>query len=121
MMITVQMLARAVEKALGLEKEKAGSIAGQVMAYFGFNGRIVDNIIDKNDRKLFYMLQEAGILNSSWETLTLHNGKNWRVYYWYFSEQNVREALTEESAEEEDIYCSVPDEVWKMHATVPAH
>ncbi len=121
MMITVDMLVRAVESKASLEKEEAESVAGQVMAYFGFDNRIVDNIIDKNDRKLFYMLQEAGILNSSWETLTLHNGKNWRIYYWYFSEQKIRECLAEQQEEEEDIYSSIPDEVWKMHGPVLAH
>ncbi len=121
MMITVEKLALAVEKQLGLEKEEAESIAGQIMAYFGFNGRIVDNNIDKSDRKLFYRLQEAGLLNSSWETLTLHNGKNWRIYYWYFSEQKIEEALEDEQEKEEDIYCSVPDEAWKMHSAVPVH
>ena len=120
-MITIQMLARAVQRALGLEKEEAESIAGQVMAYFGFNGRIVDNIIDKNDRKLFYMLQEAGILNSSWEALTLHNGKNWRIYYWYFSEQKIKESLEKQQEEEEDIYYTIPEEAWNMHTAVPAH
>lgn len=120
-MITVEKLARAVEKKLGLQKEEAESIAGQVMAYFGFNNRIVDNIIERSDRKLFYMLQEAGFLNSSWETLTLHNGKNWRIYYWYFSEQKITECLAEQQEEEEDIYETVPDDVWGRHNAVTAH
>jgi len=120
-MMSIEILARAVANRLGLEKEEAESIAGRVMAYFGFNDRIVDNNIEKSDRKLFYMLQEAGFLNSSWETLTLHNGKNWRIYYWYFSEQNVRESLTEERGKKEDIYSSLPEEMWKMHTPIPAH
>jgi hypothetical protein len=120
MMITLEMIAQAVEKKLELKKEEAQSIAGLVMDYFGFDNRIVDNNIDKSDRKLFYMLQEAGFLNSTWETLTLHNGKNWRIYYWYFSEHKIRECLAEQQ-EEEDIYSSIPDEAWKMHSPVLAH
>lgn len=115
-MIDINLLERAIEKKLGLEKEEAKSIAWQVMAYFGFDDRIVDNNIDKSDRKLFYMLQEAGFLNSTWETVTLYNSKNWRIYYWYFSEQKIRECLVEREKKEADIYETIPDEVWAMHS-----
>ena len=115
-MIDLGVLSRAIEKKLGLEKEDAESIAWQVIAYFGFADIIVDNNIDKSDRKLFYMLQEAGFLNSTWETVTLYNSKNWRIYYWYFSEKKIRDCLVDREKKELDIYDTIPDEVWAMHS-----
>ena len=81
-------------------------------AYFGFRTRIIDNAIHPDDRKLFYELHDAGLLQSTWETVLLLNGRSWRIFYWEIDESNLDRALDERPAEEDPLYKSLPPEAW---------
>ena len=115
--ITVKTLARAIEKRLGGTSSEALAEARTVMSYFGFRSEIIDNAIQPEDRKLFYALHDAGLLQTFWETVPLLDGRNWRIFYWALNERDVDRILTvEESPPSEPLYKTLPDEAWGRSA-----
>src|SRR2546428_5229681 len=112
-MITVQKLAQAIEKRLGGTEAEALAESRTVMSYFGFRSVIIDNAIHPDDRKVFYALHDAGLLQSFWETVPLLDGRNWRIFYWSLNEADLDRILVDEEAPpEEPVYKSLPDEAW---------
>lgn len=111
-MITVQKLARAIEARLGGTGAEALSEARVVMNYFGFRSVIIDNVIYPDDRKVFYALHDAGLLQSFWETVPLMDGRNWRIFYWSVNEADLDRALAGTVPEQAPLYTSLPDEAW---------
>ncbi|HWM51692.1 MAG TPA: DUF6015 family protein [Thermoplasmata archaeon] len=112
-MITVQKLAQAIEKRLGGTEAEALAESRTVMSYFGFRSVIIDNAIHPDDRKVFYALHDAGLLQSFWETVPLLDGRNWRIFYWSLNETDLDRILVDKQAPpEEPVYQSLPDEAW---------
>lgn len=111
-MITIDTLARAIEKRLGHPAAQAREEAHRILNYFGFRTVIIDNAIHPDDRKLFYALHDAGLLRSSWETVLLLSGRNWRIFYWELVEADLDRALPKEESGEEPLYKSLPAEAW---------
>src|SRR5207245_10555586 len=112
-MITVQKLAQAIAKRLGGTEAEALAESRTVMSYFGFRSVIIDNAIHPDDRKVFYALHDAGLLQSFWETVPLLDGRNWRIFYWSLNEADLDRILVDEEAPpEEPVYKSLPDEAW---------
>src|SRR3989449_7998104 len=93
--ITVKTLARAIEKRLGGTSSEALAEARTVMSYFGFRTEIIDNAIQPEDRKLFYSLHDAGLLQTFWETVPLLDGRNWRIFYWAPNGEDAGRVLAE--------------------------
>ena len=113
MSITIDKLARAVQKRLKVGKDEAHALSQRVMNYFGFENVIVDNALDQADRRLFYRLHDAGLLRTSWENMLLLSGKHWRIFYWEINESDLDRVLSEgKNASEEPLYNSLPDEYW---------
>lgn len=118
-MITVKKLALAIEKRLGHPPEEALEEARIIMNYFGFRDTIIDNAIEPEDRKLFYALNDAGLLQSYWETVPLVDGRHWRIFYWQLDEKTLdRLARGEEAPPEEHLYQALPDEAWSHSPTM---
>ena len=112
-MFTVKKLATALEKRLGRTPADALEESRIVMNYFGFRDTIIDNAIEPEDRKLFYALQEAGLLRSFWETVALLDGRHWRIFYWQLDEAVLdRLAKEEEEPPGDHLYRTLPDEAW---------
>src|SRR2546425_3242398 len=111
--ITVQKLALAIQKRFGGTEAEALAESRTVMSYFGFRSVIIDNAIHPDDRKVFYALHDAGLLQSFWETVPLLDGRNWRIFYWSLNEADLDRILVDEQAPpEEPVYKSLPDEAW---------
>jgi len=117
-MITIRKLAKAIEKRLGLPAAEATAQARTVMNYFGFRNVIIDNAIHPDDRKVFYGLHDAGLLQSFWETVPLMDGRNWRIFYWSLDERDLDRILQEAVPTEEPLYKRLPAEAWSH--TAPA-
>src|SRR5438552_6128920 len=112
-MITVQKLAQAIGKRLGGTEAEALAEARTVMSYFGFRSVIIDNAIHPDDRKVFYALHDAGLLQSFWETVPLLDGRNWRIFYWSLNEADLDRILADQPATpDEPVDKSLPDEAW---------
>ncbi len=116
--ITVEDLSSAIEETTGLNSSEAERDAEFVMDIFGFNDRIIDNVLEPEDRQLFYMLEEWGLLTTEREETTLYDGREWRTHYWMFRKDEIlgyaerfRERL--EKVEEDDtVYDELPEELW---------
>jgi len=80
--ITLDDLSKAIANRVGIDIEEARRDAGFVMDIFGFQDRIIDNVLDPEDRQLFYILEEEGMLTTEREETTLYDGREWRTHYW---------------------------------------
>ena len=126
-MITVDDLATAIEAGIHGEERKlmydeAFDLAQHVLNFFGYSNRIIDNVLEPEDRDTFYMLEDAGILTTEREEITLYDGREWRIHYWLFRNdriedliKNERPVAEEEAEEEVDIYKDLPREAWFRH------
>jgi hypothetical protein len=108
-------LAKAIRRSVGHEgmrPEDARSIAAHVLNFFGFNERIIDNVLEPDDRDTFYMLEDTGILETERDETTLYDGREWRIHYWMFRKDRIFDLAREESAamaaagEQEVVYSS---------------
>ncbi|MEF8832821.1 MAG: DUF6015 family protein [Candidatus Thermoplasmatota archaeon] len=119
--IKVDELTTAIKNSIdekGMETSAAQMMAEHVLNFFGFNDRIIDNILEQEDRDVFYMLEDAGLLTTEREETTLYDGREWRIHYWLFEKDKIVEKIRSEtknedqSGEEENVYDEVPDGVW---------
>jgi uncharacterized protein DUF6015 len=98
-------LAKAIRRSVGhdgMRPEDARTIAAHVLNFFGFNERIIDNVLEPDDRDTFYMLEDTGILETERDETTLYDGREWRIHYWMFRKDRIfdlarqeREAMAE--------------------------
>jgi len=105
-------------KEHNMSKEDARNMAYHVLNFFGFGDRIVDNVLEPEDRDLFYMLEDFGLLVTEREETTLYDGREWRIHYWLLKKNAINSMASEEdissSAPEEefDVYEDIPEDVW---------
>ncbi len=135
-MITVDDLALAIENSINsyneemkLEHEEAFDLAQHVLNFFGYSNRIIDNVLEPEDRNAFYMLEDSGVLSTEREEITLYDGREWRIHYWLFRNDRIAELLQPKVVEEspvrkddkdatdeaENIYSELPSEAWIRH------
>ena len=128
--ITLEDLSRAIANRVGVDIEEARRDAEFVLDIFGFDDRVIDNVLDPEDRQLFYILEEEGMLATEREETTLYDGREWRTHYWqirkdvilrYAREKRVHrtELYTDkkpiqpiEDLSEEDIYEQLDEDLW---------
>jgi hypothetical protein len=90
--LTVEDLTRAIKNGIdreGMPDEQARSMAQHVMNFFGYSERIIDNILEPEDRDAFYQLEDTGILTTEREETTLYDGREWRIHYWLFRKERI--------------------------------
>jgi len=125
--ITLDDLSKAIANRVGIGLEEARRDAGFVMDIFGFQDRVIDNVLDPEDRQLFYILEEEGMLTTEREETTLYDGREWRTHYWvirkdiilkYSKDENKRvrgilsDKQTIEDISDEAIYDALEEDVW---------
>ena len=99
-------------------EEQAYELAHHVLNFFGYSDRIIDNILEPEDRDAFYMLEDAGILTTEREETTLYDGREWRIHYWLFKRDKIQALMAskvgsvEDESHEESIYDDLPDDIW---------
>jgi hypothetical protein len=121
--LTVDDLTKAIKNSIdksGMETQAAKSMANHVLNFFGYSDRIIDNVLEPEDRDAFYMLEDSGLLTTEREETTLYDGREWRIHYWLFRKEKIRELVVaaeekeRRQAEEEDlVYSEIPDDIWK--------
>ncbi len=119
--LTLEDLAMAISNRIGIPEEDAVRDANFVMDIFGFDDRVIDNVLEPEDRQLFYILEEEGMLTTEREETTLYDGREWRTHYWLFKKNQVF-VMSEEEREirrrrkarpqESDVYNQLPDDMW---------
>ena len=124
--ITLGDLSKAISNRVGIDIDEAQRDAGFVMDIFGFDDRVIDNVLDPEDRQLFYILEEEGMLTTEREESTLYDGREWRTHYWrlrkdtilrYSKEANgTRRYLIDKkqpvNVSDDDIYNAIDEDMW---------
>ena len=123
--LTVEDLTKAIKNSIdksGMETEAARAMANHVLNFFGYSDRIIDNVLEPEDRDAFYMLEDSGLLTTEREETTLYDGREWRIHYWLFRKEKIRELI--EAAEEKEkaeaelesiVYSEIPEDIWKRN------
>ena len=118
--LTVEDLTRAIKNSIdrtGMKEEEARAMAQHVLNFFGYSERIIDNVLEPEDRDAFYMLEDSGILTTEREETTLYDGREWRIHYWMFRKERIAELVEAQKAKEElaraaSVYDEVPEDTW---------
>ena len=123
--VTVEELTQAIRNSpdnKGIPEEEAYDIARHVLNFFGYSDRIIDNVLEPEDRDMFYMLEDATILTTEREETTLYDGREWRINYWLFRKDKIRQLMDDDgrngnSEEEETVYDEIPLDAWDRGAS----
>jgi len=87
--ITLNDLSKAIANRIGINIDEARRDAGFVLDIFGYDDRVIDNVLDPEDRQLFYILEEEGMLTTEREETTLYDGREWRTHYWQIRKETI--------------------------------
>jgi hypothetical protein len=120
-LITVHLLTKAIELRLAICSEEAHRFACIVLDLFGFDDFVLDNLLDNNDRRLFYLLEEKGLIRSQREEFVLYDGRTWRIHSWQLQRLTIIEevkpllhSVLAPHQKGKTIYTSLPDRLWTM-------
>ncbi|MCL2711653.1 MAG: hypothetical protein FWD37_00015 [Methanomassiliicoccaceae archaeon] len=121
--LTVEDLTSAIQNSIenkGMDEEQAYSLAQHILNFFGYSDRIIDNILEPEDRDAFYMLEDTGILTTEREETTLYDGREWRIHYWLFRRERIAELMNSadpKKAEEvsDSVYDDLDEDIWKRN------
>ena len=70
-LITLNELSKAISNRVGIDKSKALNVASFILDLFGYDDRIIDNILEPEGRQLFYFLESEGLLTTGREVTLL--------------------------------------------------
>ena len=124
--LTVDDLTRAIRNSIkndrrSMPEEEARHMAQHVMNFFGYSERIIDNILEPEDRDAFYMLEDSGLLTTEREETTLYDGREWRIHYWLFKKEKILNLVNKAGAKEDaatddamSVYEDIPDNIWRI-------
>ncbi|MFQ5986631.1 MAG: DUF6015 family protein, partial [Thermoplasmata archaeon] len=93
--------------------------AQHILNFFGYAERIIDNVLEPDDRDAFYMLEDSGILTTEREETTLYDGREWRIHYWLFRKERIFELanaappLEETIPDLDTVYEEIPEDLWE--------
>jgi len=119
--LTVEDLTSAIQNSIengGIDEDHAYALAQHILNFFGYSDRIIDNILEPEDRDAFYMLEDTGILTTEREETTLYDGREWRIHYWLFRRERIIELMRSADPKKteditESVYGDLPDDIWK--------
>ena len=105
----------------GMGPEEISKLALYLLNFFGYSDYIIDNILHTEDRDVFYMLEEEGLLTTEREEIYILKGKVWRIHYWMLRKRKIIELArgeeekaekTKKSDEYSSVYDDMPDDLW---------
>ena len=115
----MRLALRAVLGGKGISEPDTDKLADYLMNFFGFEDYIIDNVLDAEDRDVFYTLEEEGLLRTEREEIYLLKGKMWRIHYWILRKRDILalargKTAAPEKAEENyaSVYSQMGEEVW---------
>ncbi len=121
--VKIDELARAISNGLSLQQKKMGSeesesSAEHIINFFGYNTRVIDNMLEPEDRDVFYTMEDLGIMETEREETTLFDGREWRIHYWILNVNRILELSNMNISNSPDkskfdIYDEIPDEYWR--------
>src|SRR3989304_794592 len=99
----------------GMTDSQLEVMAEYVLSFFGYETEVIDNRLDVDDRDVFYMLEEAGLVTTRQEEVFIKKGKLWRIHYWVLRTLKIKEIAHDgkpRAVQEPFVYDDVPEEVW---------
>jgi hypothetical protein len=123
--ITLEIMSKAISNRIGIRKEKSKRIAEFILDLFGYDNRIIDNVLQPEDRQLLYMLEAEGILSTGREEVKLYDGREWLTHYWQLKKKYIVEYAfngnknlstnnLKHKNKRKNIYSTLSDDVWNM-------
>jgi hypothetical protein len=106
---------RATVGRRGMTEDDIVTLADYLISFFGFDSEVIDNRLDMDDRDVFYMLEEGGILGTRQEEVHIKKGKLWRIHYWILRTRRIKELAGETRPVEEAAifaYDDLPADAW---------
>ncbi len=118
--------AKAIQRATAktperqLEYDAAIDMADYILGFFGFQDRIIDNMLEPQDRNVFYLLQDYGLVRTESEETSLWDGREWRIHYWLLDHNKIfkvngasKELEQTVKSEADQVYDDIPDHFWR--------
>jgi hypothetical protein len=117
--VSLEELTEAMRRTLGkkgMPEKEVVALAEYIISFFGFTEEVIDNRLEVDDRDVFYMLEEEGLLTTRQEEIHIKRGKLWRIHYWVLRTEFIKQLAKEEVGDEEMdhqlLYSSMSEEVW---------
>jgi hypothetical protein len=121
-LVTLNELRKALRKTIGqkgMEEEDIGKLADYLLSVFGYSEEVVDNRLTMDERDVFYMLEEEGLLTTRQEEVHLKKGKLWRIHYWILKTDYIKKLSSADKKESgvdyKDVYSKVSEDVWSRN------
>lgn len=113
-----ELIRRTLMKEGNVSEAVADEVSWRVLQFFGNSDEIIDNLLDAEDRRLFYFLQDLHVLKTHWEETQLLSGLNWRIFYWNLDLRGMEKVIwSEQVLPQSDIYIGLPDDAWHCHCS----
>lgn len=118
--LTTETLASAINfspEYSHMGDDESSYLAEHILNFFGYSDRIIDNVLHPEDRDTFYMLEDAGLMETEREETTLYDGREWRIHYWLLKIAEI-ERRTDAGPKyapedlEPSVYDEIPDDIW---------
>ena len=121
-LIDYKILGDAIVRLVGMSPEEtsaAEGMADHLLGFFGYQDRVIDNMLEPADRNIFYQFQDWGLLKTMSEETTLWDKREWRIHYWILRTDKI---LNWEPPEEEpevdpeaiNIYKNLSPAEWRI-------
>ncbi len=84
------MMQNTFEKiAVHMDSKAASNAAHNIIPFFGEHNWIIDNILTREERSVFYQLEDDGLLETDKEETTLIDDKGWTICYWLLKVKKI--------------------------------
>ena len=121
-MSEIRAALRATVGRRGMSEEDICALADYLISFFGFDSEVIDNRLDMDDRDVFYMLEEVGLLSTRQEEIHIKKGKLWRIHYWILRADRIKELASATHIKADSdvfaVYDGLPEEAW-ARAPIP--
>lgn len=121
-LVTLKELRNALGKTMGqkgMEDEDINKLADYLLSVFGYSEEVVDNRLTMEERDVFYMLEEEGLLTTRQEEVHLKKGKLWRIHYWILKSDYIKKLSSVEKKKDgvdyKEVYSKVSEDIWSRN------
>lgn len=128
--VTFEVLLSALRRVMGthIEEDALKRIAEYVLNIFGYGTYYPDYRLNQEERNLFYLLEDNGIVMTHEEKMAFPRGGSIRIGFWVLKKRRILELaeerdqpFEEEPAPVECIYDTLDQEAWSRgDPSVPA-
>lgn len=102
--IDLDTFCRAIKRAYKFNDDDAlQKFARQIIDLFDYNNdHTLDNVLEDDERDVFYTLEENQILRTETMEIYIKAGKLWRIHYWVLNKKKILELAAPEAPKSED-------------------